>query len=409
MDLQTLTWVVLVAGAAIAGAAFVGVLVVPARGEALVATLGLIGFGLAAYSLVDITTRYSRIDAVLYAFAFILAGAAGGWALASVLLGRLSVAEESVVAPEELPAERAGAAVVLASCVEPVVYGTRATATMLECLFEEGLIEPSLTALPFMFFGQKARYRAIGGTSPSQAQLQMLAERLETPLARSGVTLVDWAKCTGTRRIARQVMEAVNAGYRHIVVTELTIGESLQMSSALRELDGLRLEQLGVTLSYTGPLAVSDSIATAVTNRILAASDEPSVTGAVLVGHGQPEERAARNPSYDENELGFLNRVRMLLVDRGIPENNVRIAWAEWNNPDVTSAVRHLAALGCRRVVVSPTVFPVDSIEIRLDLEIAVRQARVEQGVIVVTLPAWRDDSHVVDELVKRVEAELQA
>lgn len=409
MDVQALTWVVLVAGASVAGAAFVGVLVVPARLEALVAVIGLVGFGLAAYSLVDITTRYSRIDAVLYAFAFILASSAGGWALASVLLGRLARTEQPVASLEEAPPERGGSAVIIAACVEPVAYETRTTATMLECLFEEGLIEPSLTALPFMFFGQKARYRAIGGTSPSQAQLKMLAERLETPLARSGVTLVDWAKCTGTRRIAPRVLDAVNSGYRRIVVAELTVGESLQMSAALRELDGLRLEQLGVEVSYTGPLAVSDSIATAVTNRILAASDEPAVTGAVLVGHGQPDERAARNPSYDENELGFLNRVRMLLIDRGIPENNIRIAWAEWNNPDVTSAVRHLAALGCRRVVVSPAVFPVDSIEIRLDLEIAVRQARVEQGVIVVTLPAWRDDSHVVDEVVKRVEAELQA
>jgi protoheme ferro-lyase len=125
------------------------------------------------------------------------------------------------------------------------------------------------------------------------------------------------------------------------------------------------------------------------------------------VGHGQPEARAKRYPRFDEEETAFLSRVRMSLIGSGVLERSIRVAWAEWRSPDVTSAVRHLAALGCRRVIVLPGAFAVDTIGTRLDLEMAVRQARVEDSVSVVTLPAWSDDEAVIGEMADRVIAEL--
>ena len=131
-------------------------------------------------------------------------------------------------------------------------------------------------------------------------------------------------------------------------------------------------------------------------------------TGVVLVGHGQPEERAKAYPSFDEEETVFLNRLRMLLIEKGIAESNVRIAWAEWGDPDVTSTVRHLAALGCQRILVVPAVYPLDAVTTKLDLEIAVRQARVAEGTVATTLPTWRDDDAVIEELRARVVAALR-
>jgi hypothetical protein len=54
-------------------------------------------------------------------------------------------------------------------------------------------------------------------------------------------------------------------------------------------------------------------------------------------------------------------------------------------------------------VLVVPAVFPLDTLALRLDLELAVRHARVNEGVSVVTLPGWRDDEAVVAELRARV------
>ncbi len=93
----------------------------------------------------------------------------------------------------------------------------------------------------------------------------------------------------------------------------------------------------------------------------------------------------------------------MMLLERGVDAESVRVAWADWTTPDVASSVRHLVALGRRRVLVVPAVYPLDTLATRLDLEMAVRQARVNDDVSVVTLPGWRDDEAVIAELRARV------
>jgi hypothetical protein len=52
---------------------------------------------------------------------------------------------------------------------------------------------------------------------------------------------------------------------------------------------------------------------------------------------------------------------------------------------------------------VVPAVFAVDTMATRLDLELAVRQARADDGVLVVTLPTWRDEEAVLDEVTERI------
>ncbi len=87
----------------------------------------------------------------------------------------------------------------------------------------------------------------------------------------------------------------------------------------------------------------------------------------------------------------------------GILADNIRLAWADWHGPDVTSTVRHVAALGCTRLVVAPACFPLDTVETMLELPLSIRQARIDDGVSVVSLVAWHDDPELVDELAERV------
>jgi hypothetical protein len=196
----------------------------------------------------------------------------------------------------------------------------------------------------------------------------------------------------------------VSRGFRTVVVAEAVIAESLEVDSAKRSVDALRLSDLGVTVTYAGPLWRSERIATLVSTRILAILGDPDAGGVVLVGQGQPEDRARDRREFDEQETSFLNRVRMLLLERGVADQSVRLAWADWRAPEVTGTVRHLAALGCRRIVVSPACFPLDSIATLLDLQLSVRQARVDETVSVVTLPAWHDDPAFAEELVGGIE-----
>ena len=403
-----LIWAALVVGSVVTGAAFVGILVAPRSLEGPYAAAGLASFVLCAWGFGAVTLTYDRLDAIVYAFVFGLAGIAGGYALVSTLLGCLARRGHPsfVPAPDSLASERREAAVLVLGEVEPPTYSPRSTAQALEDLADEGLLRASIGVLPFLFMAQKTRYRAAGGTSPAARQLDALAERVEATL-RAGPGLVEPAWCDGDRSLVSRVAARVASGFRTIVVAEAVIAESLEVDAAKRAVDGLRLSDLGVSVTYSEPLWRSERIASLVATRISAVLGDPTVGGVVLVGQGQPDDRARDRGEFDEEETAFLSRVKMLLIERGVPDQSVRVAWADWHTPDVTGTVRHLAALGCRRIAVSPACFPLDSITTLLDLQLSVRQARAEESISVVTLPAWHDDPALTEELCERIEAAL--
>lgn len=399
-------WVVLVIVALLTGACAVAVLAVGRRAEPVFALLGLLAAVLAGYTVITIGARYQRLDALGYAVAMLGIGVAGGWMLAAALLGKTATEPAIPFITQDAPAE-ARTAVIVAASIEPACYSMPTTAATLKALGDQELVEPSLGTLPFLYLSQKSRYRAIGGTSPAAQELRRIAEQLSAALPQDRFAPARAVSYAGEGRLALAVAESVNAGFHSIVVVELTVGETLELAEAKREIDFLRLEQYGIQLFYTGQLSSFEGLVEMLVARVLGALDTPDSTGVALVGHGQSERHARLNPGFDQAENSFLNRIRMRLLEEGLPEQHVRIAWAEWDSPDVTSAVRHLAALGCRRVLVVPAVYCVDTTGTLLDLELAVRQARVDEEVSTVTLPSWRDDEMLIAELARCVEKML--
>lgn len=392
-------WVALVCGAVCTGASFVGILVARRSVEPLFALTGLASFVSCAWAFGTVTVAYDRLDAIVYAFIFGLAGIAGGYALVSTLLSALALHDRVAQLANDLPDDIGTAAVLLLSEVEPTEYSPRATAAALEGLAGEGLLSASIGVLPFLFMAQKTRYRAAGGTSPAQGQLDALARRVSSVLRTLPVGEVASAWCEGDHSLAARVAETASRGFRTVIVAEALVADSLEADHAKKAVDALRLRSAGVSVSYSGPLWRSQIVAQLVTARTLADIGDTTTAGVVLVGQAQPDERSQSHRDFDEQETAFLNRIRLLLVEHGIAEPSVRIAWADWRSPEVTGTVRHLAALGCRRIVVVPACYPLDSITTLLDLQLAVRQARVDDTVSVITLPAWHDDPALVDAL----------
>ncbi len=403
-DNVTLAWVALVVCAIVAGAAVVALMVARTSLEPLCAFMGIVGLGGSIYALARISTTYDSAEIALWAFAFVIAGAAGGYALASTLLHVLARRIRAETLPANLPQDPHKAAILVVSCSEPEFYDPRATAQMLQGLAEEGLLDASIGFLPFLFFAQKTRYRAVGGSNPAHRQLASIADKLGQSIQGATVRV---ALCAGPESLERSVSHAVRLGHRSVIVAELAVGESFALASAKEALRDLHLERSGVTISSTGCLTCSDRIIGMLAARVFHSTTEPESTGVVLVGHGQPEEIASKHPQMDEDEATFLSRLRMALLDGGLAAARIRIAWADWGEPDVTTSIRHLTALGCSRVIVQPSTFPLDTIATRLDLEIAVRQARVDESATIVTLSAWRDDPAVIAELRGQVIAAL--
>jgi protoheme ferro-lyase len=399
---QAPVWISLVVGAFTFGVSLVAILVARRSLEPAFAVVALSGFAGGAWAFGELSIAYDRFDIMLWGLGFAVATFAGGYALASTLLASLAMKLPELEAPVELPADIGTTALVVVGDIDPEEYEERSTATDLNRLSEEGLLEVSIAILPFLFFAQKARYRAVGGTSPASRQLRSVADHVSAALASSPIDRVDVGRLDVANDLAGQILSLAEAGYRTICVVEAMVGSSLELDEVKRRVDALRLGDLGVHVAYADALWSAERVAMLVANRIMQVADEPGRTGVVLVGMGQPEERARVLRTFDEHETAFLNRVRMLLLDRGLSETFVRLAWADWHTPDVTGAVRHLAALGCDRLVVSPACFPLDTIETLLDVPLSVRQARVDDSVSVVTLSAWSEDPGLVEELRSR-------
>lgn len=402
MDSSAWLWIVPVVSSLLAGIAIVGLFAGPRRLEPVASGLAVLCGALAAYSLALIGQVYQRPDAVFYAFAFVVAALGGGYALASTLLLRAAQPLVAPALPDELPPPDPRTAVIVVCCIEPARYDVRATAGMLQSLLDEELLEISTAGLPFLFFAHKARYRSLADTSPSRHELETIADRLQLALADRPM-VVDWASCSGNSRLALKVAAAVQRGHRRIVVACIAVARSGHMETARREVDDLRLDSRGVTLFETESVGSSDTVPQMLVDRVAESARDAERVGVVLVGHGQPEARARRNPGFEEAETVFLSRVRLLLAENGVANDSVRIAWSEWAEPGVTEEVRHLAALGCSHVIVVPAVFALDTLATRIDLEMAARRARLDDSVTVSVLPAWGPDEIVIEELSKRV------
>ena len=408
MNHLVLLWLALVCGSVLIGASIVALLISERALEPVSAVSALLGFVAASWGFGQIATSYGDLDAVGYALFFGAAAAAGGYALASTLLSRLALRSKPPQVPDTLPVATSSTAIVLLSELEPRTYSARSTAAALEDLAEEGLLAASIWVLPFLFMAQKTRYRAAGGTSPGSGELMAVAEMLAASLSSRGIDSVQTASCEGERSLSIRVVDAVERGFRTIVVAQAFVAESLEVDRAKREVDALRLSERGITVSYAEPLWGCAHCALLVSAKALAVAGDTTNCGIVLVGQAQPEERSRIASAFDHQEARFLNQIRMLLIDRGVPEQRVHIAWADWRSPEVTESVRHLAALGCRTVVVVPACFPLDSIATMLDLPLSVRQARVDQSVNVLTLHAWHDDPGLVEALRTRILSALE-
>jgi protoheme ferro-lyase len=385
-------------GGVIAGAAFVGVLTLRRLHEPLMALAGALGTVLATVGIIRVAATLPYANAVIASVSLSLAAFAGGYGLASALLGTSRSRKRASDLPQADPGDRS-IAVILIACIEPETYSTRITAVEIADLSDAGLPRATMGVTPFLFAAQKARYRAVGGTSPSANQARSIHEKLERVLENDGFAQVSLITCVNSDSLENAVREAITIGHTRIIVAPLAVAESHQVDRAMSRVDVLRPDGAGVRLAHTAPLWSSDPLAELVARRVWSARDEPERTGVALVLHGQPPGHEASHAGFDVEESAFANRVRMLLAERGIPEAQIRPCYAEWREPDVTETVRHLAAIGCTRVLIAPAVFPFECLVTLLDIPVAVRQARVDAHVTTVTLNAWGDDATVVDVL----------
>ncbi len=402
----TVGWVAIVVGSLITGVSLAGLLVVPRNREPLAMLLSLAGVTITV-SAVGILSASSSSPAVNIAAGLIaLGGFGGGYGLVSALLGLTRHRCAHTFTPPGNPRDRA--LVLMVADVEAETYEPHEVTRQMHEFTEAGLPEASISVLPFFYASHKARYRAVGGRSPERLQAHALAEQVSDLLDPGRFVGPVLINCSDGSALAEAIRTATESGYRTVVAATPYIAEPIHVDLEKRGVDAARLDPKRPVLTYARPLWGSETIARHLAGRISDMVGEQSVTGVAIVVHGQPGDRERTYVAFEEQENAFANRVRMMVTGDGVDEQHVRLCWDAWREPDVTETVRHLAALGCTRILVAPITRPFESLETLLELPAAIHQARVGDDVHVVQLPAWKDDPLIAEEIARAIEGAVR-
>jgi protoheme ferro-lyase len=399
-------WAVMLAAGVCGGASLCAALVVPRRAlwvTGLCSALSLLALGA---SLVAIWGAANRVDTDV-ASAFIALGASGGgFALAASLLPSVTRPRTSHPLVEPGPDDRRVHVVVLADA-EPERYSPTAITAALQAVGDSGVPLPPDAARVLVYASERARYSDIG-ESPARPAVRALAVAtsacLPDSIARGQAAV---AYCAGDSALAHVLAREIAEGARRIVVAQATVADTRALDSARKATSALRLPDVGVEVTFTMPLWGSADICAMVARRVLDVFEEgpTSDDGVVLVSEGEPVQMTSDFPLTAEHVTFFAQRLRAELVAGGFAEERVRPAWLQWEEPDVTEVLRHLAALGCKRIAVVPSTIMFDTVETLIDLRAAADRAAVEASISVTVLPAWGDDEVVAHTLCTAVTA----
>ncbi len=399
-------WTALAAGSLLAGACMVWLLALKRSRMPIVILAGLLGTFAAGWGVAQLMAHYATPEAVVTLSLITVGCVAGGYGIASSLLANPALSSRrSDLSYADAGNARSDAAILMVACVEPQTYEPGSVALELDQYEDAGLPDATIGMTPFLYAAQKARYRAAGGESPAFRQAKATVVQLQQLLDKEMYGWVDLVTCQPKDGLDTAIARTVRRGYKRVVVAAVSVAESYELDRAKASVDALRPEQHDISVTYTSPLWSSDTVIEMVAERIWAsAAKSPQTTGVALLMHGQPDAYQQTHAQFDTQENAFCNRIRMLLVEKGLAESNVRLCWMDWRSPDVTETVRHLAALGCERILVMPACYAFDSMTTLLDLPMAVRQARVDQHVYVTTLAAWGEEPAVAQALAEGVQ-----
>jgi len=402
------SWIWLIVASVGAGVAFAALMVCP-RASQLLALIVLAGALVASVMfIVQVGVGLENVSAVGAAILFAIAGtSAGYWAAAAALplLARSDDRSPVVIEPSPMTVD-VRTAVVLLSCAEPTRYSVRATARSLQRLLTTGALEMPAGAMPFVFLSEKARYRQVRDRHPARQVVRGVAERLEERLVATGGVAVLVAWCDGRPSLVDAASAAMNAGYAKVVVAVSGADGAFEAATAIHAAEEVLCSASPPIHVRTAPsIWRVESLAVRLCERILETTQgvERGAVGVALIAEGTPAQWESDHTSWTEHETYFLQRVRLLLTERGVNANAVRIGWLEWQSPDVTETVRHLAATGCERIIVVPATAASSTLGIMVDLPHLIESARLPDDVHAITLSAWNDDPGLVDALAESI------
>jgi protoheme ferro-lyase len=402
---QFVPWATALIAAVAAGLFICGSFVARRRTSAALTIGAAFALTVAFVSCRTIFVATGRLDAVVAAVALSLGACGGGYALGAAVLSSLPVPRPSSAVPPVGPA-KPGTHVVLLSDEEPEQYDPAMVRAGLERYTDSDIELPPEVARPLIYASERSRYLRMGG-SPARASVRAVATSLQARLRASGTAeSVSVAFCVGGPSLHDAVSKIVAEGGRRIIVAPLSAALSLAFTEVVDALPLAALAAQGVVVETAQPLWSSPELSIMLAQRVMTSlGEERELDGVVLVSEGDPWEHARSHAEYREQLTFLIQRVRAEIIRSGVAPDRVRRAWLWFESPDVPEAVRHLAAVGARNVVLLPVTFPAQTISTMVDLNYAAESATADTGAVVTVIAPWGDDPAVTEALASAIAA----
>jgi len=264
----------------------------------------------------------------------------------------------------------------------------------------------------------KDRYRRVGGKSPLLEITQRQAIAIEEALTRRGIAnktfvgmrhwypyIKDAVRAIDSSRINRVVAICMAPHYSNI-----SIGAYFrQYQAALSEL-GADLKTVYVNSWYDNPDLI-EAFSRRVNDALsLFSQEERKGMVALFTAHSLPLPRLAPDDPYDRQQRETARAVaqRAGLENWSFAYQSQGYSQEAWLGPRVEEKLRELAESGVRAVLVIPTGFVCDHIEILYDVDIAFRELAGSLGLHLERTRSLNDDSLFVKAVATTIRMALR-
>jgi protoheme ferro-lyase len=200
---------------------------------------------------------------------------------------------------------------------------------------------------------------------------------------------------------------AVQDGADRLILLNVWLTDSDHSEMGRKEIEALQPEKHGVKLCVTDTLWRSQRLMRMIVERAHKATGSMNKhdAGILLVAHGQPASWDALFKKQPVQENDFRLETKKMLMADGYKEQNIALAYMEFKQPDIQTAVQGLLAGGVKKILVSPVNISAESIHSEHEIPSMVERSGAPSSIPVVHLGAWNDDQLLIDELLEQLEA----
>ena len=272
---------------------------------------------------------------------------------------------------------------------------------------DQGIPFVPLVARPFFVYQLRNAYLKVGSSHHRQMHFQMLQSLEETYRQEGDETTRFYISFLDDNpRPDAAVIEALNDGASHIIVSEVFLTISNHTAEGEELIEALNVEEYGATLEFTGPMYDSETLRSMFVQRANEniGNTDPAKVGVLLVGHGQPDEWDIEWATETEQEIGFRNGVLEDFEQAGYTPENLSLAWMSFKQPKPAPKVEEFAANGVEKVVFFSAAISADSIHSQYDIPELVSEADVSDEIEILNLGAWNDDPIVIQAIKEKID-----